>query len=82
MFHCFFRGISAVFKEKCKQRNIQVRIVIVLILLALIMCVINLQFLLECNIATRIVNNTSKPNQQKKLFEMPMKDLMEMSVIS
>ncbi len=69
-------------KEKCNQGNIQRRIVIVLILLSLIMCVINLQFLLERNVVVSIVTRTNKANQQKNLFKMPIKDLMEVTVAS
>lgn len=69
-------------KEKCKQRNIQRRIVIVLIILSLIMCAVNLQFLIEHSVVVSIVTRTNKENQQKNLFKMPIKDLMEVTVTS
>jgi hypothetical protein len=71
---------------KCSRRNIQIRIVIVMVLLCLIICTVNVQFYLERQVAVNIVTHRSacsnKMNQQQNYFNMPLNELLDVVVIS
>lgn len=56
------------FREKIKQRHVQRRILIALVLLCLVVLAINLHLCLECNVVARIVDNTNKMQREKNLF--------------
>ena len=56
------------FREKIRQRHVQRRILIALILLCLVVLTINLHFCLERNVVARIVDNTNKMQREKNLF--------------
>jgi len=53
--------------------------VLALILLCIVIFAVNFQFFLEQQVAVRIISRSANQNN---LFDMPMKDLMEVSVVS
>ncbi|MFZ0034959.1 MAG: hypothetical protein WAK60_08250 [Sedimentisphaerales bacterium] len=74
------------FERKYRQRNIQERMVIAVALLCLVVCAVNVQLYLEHQIVVNIVAHTEtctgKLNQQKKFFNMPINELMDVAVTS
>jgi ATP/ADP translocase len=70
------------FMVKCKQRDIQKRIVIALALLCLVVCAVNVQLYLEHQIVAHTVTCTSKLNQQGDFFDMSVNELMKVMVTS
>ncbi len=74
------------FKMKFNQKDIQKRMVIVLALLCLMICSVNVQFYLEYQVAVNIAAHKtsclSELNRNKNYFDMPINELMDITVVS
>jgi hypothetical protein len=70
------------FMVKYKQRDIQKRITIALVLICLAVCTVDVQLYFEHQILAHIVTCTNRLNQQENYFHMSINELMKVVVVS